>query len=202
MSYTTTLRIEITQDEITSLTEVIRLSLKLLSHEEKGKGEYVLLSKLKNCKDTIEISESEAKTIKAICEVELNKEVIDYNDPLLVLYNRLLVAFPKISHHDPDCETSNQPVEVTPEQVMLQRLRELVVTQFSQQTGKSKELGYWIFDGITKDIEQDWSEDQFFRWVRCGEAVYDFKIEHHELINDLTEEAARRLRQATARNEN
>jgi hypothetical protein len=186
--------VEITTIEAAKLLETVRFYIELSSHKEELREEYQLLTKLKNCGDILELSESEITTIKIICESGLALSEHDDNNPLTTFYIKLdsLRLRTEVNHQ----------AEPTPQQIMLNKMRELVVSQFSQQTGKSKELGYWIFDGITRDIDEDWSRDQFLSWVRYGEAVYDFKIEHHELINTLTEQAGIRLRQATARNKN
>lgn len=73
---------------------------------------------------------------------------------------------------------------------MEKKLLDFICAEFKNR-GLPKELAKAIFDGITQDCAEDWSEAQFHQW--CDELKLKFPqystaqlINSHGLVNELT----------------
>jgi len=69
----------------------------------------------------------------------------------------------------------------------------LVVQVKIAEKGFPAALGADIFDGVTMDIEENWSEDRFVQWTGELEAKYTSHtpmelLEAHRLVNSITAE--------------
>ncbi|PAX59871.1 hypothetical protein [Brunnivagina elsteri] len=76
-----------------------------------------------------------------------------------------------------------------------QNLRNYICQEF-EKDGLPKELGEFIFDGITQDIAENWNNTRFLKW--CDEMEVKFPqftpkqlITCHEKVNNLTEKYTR-----------
>jgi len=80
----------------------------------------------------------------------------------------------------------------------LAQTRIVVQIQFVEK-GFPAALGADIFDGITRDIEENWSEDRFMEWTQELEARYNRYtpkdlITAHHLVNRITADQVKQYR--------
>ena len=81
---------------------------------------------------------------------------------------------------------------------LLAQTRIVVQIQFVEK-GFPAALGADIFDGVTRDIEENWSEDRFMEWTRELEARYNRYtpkdlVNAHHLVNRITADQVKQYR--------
>jgi len=81
---------------------------------------------------------------------------------------------------------------------LLAQTRIVVQIQFVEK-GFPAALGADIFDGVTRDIEENWSEDRFMEWTQELEVRYNRYtpkelVNAHHLVNRITADQVKQYR--------